>query len=395
LLTKLLFTKRDFGLLLILFLVEFIRGAFFLTFLPLYAVNYLGISLATAGLAVSAHYLFETIFKSTAGWQLDQRGIWIVHIGLLLGLAAMLLMRFQPATYVLMSASALLGLAVSPIWLAVMSRVAPVQSEGRATRVGVVFTVWLGGAGGGPVAINFFMSNDYGHAFWLLIGLWVLAILIAAITLRNSGKDVISRSSFSFRKEVAKLARNPAVQKILLPGMFLQTLSGGLLLPLLPVYAQGQLGLSSNQYAFLLLAGGAAAGLSLLPMGYLADRLKLKPLLCVGFAMTALSLALFSRATEMASIFILAGMIGFSYAIILPAWNNLLAKVISPEGQATGWGVFSTIEGAGIAIGPTLGGLLAHFYGFQAVLLLCILLLGTMACFYFIYPLEKLYSQPN
>jgi MFS family permease len=192
LLTKLLFTKRDFGLLLILFLVEFIRGAFFLTFLPLYAVNYLGISLATAGLAVSAHYLFETIFKSTAGWQLDQRGIWIVHIGLLLGLAAMLLMRFQPATYVLMSASALLGLAVSPIWLAVMSRVAPVQSEGRATRVGVVFTVWLGGAGGGPVAINFFMSNDYGHAFWLLIGLWVLAILIAAITLRNSGKDVIS-----------------------------------------------------------------------------------------------------------------------------------------------------------------------------------------------------------
>jgi MFS family permease len=177
--------------------------------------------------------------------------------------------------------------------------------------------------------------------------------------------------------------------------MFLQTLSGGLLLPLLPVYAQGQLGLSSNQYAFLLLAGGAAAGLSLLPMGYLADRLKLKPLLCVGFAMTALSLALFSRATEMASIFILAGMIGFSYAIILPAWNNLLAKVISPEGQATGWGVFSTIEGAGIAIGPTLGGLLAHFYGFQAVVILSVLLLGTMACFYFIYPLEKLFTHPN
>jgi len=395
LLTKLNFSKRDIGLLLILFLVEFTRGAFFLTFLPIYAVNYLGISLATAGLAVSAHYLFETLFKSTAGWQLDRRGIWIVHIGLLLGLAAMLLMRFQTATYVLISASALLGLAVSPIWLAVMSRVAPVQSIGRATRVGVVFTVWLAGAGSGPVAINFLMSNNYDSAFWLLIGLWLLATLVAAIILRKSGKDVISGSGFSFRKEVAKLAQNPAVQKILLPGMFLQTFTGGLLLPLLPVYAQGQLGLSPNQYAFLLLAGGAAAGLSLLPMGYLADRLELKPLLSVGFAMTALSLALFSRATEMASIFILAGMTGFSYAIILPAWNNLLAKVISPEGQATGWGVFSTIEGAGIAVGPTLGGLLAHFYGFHTVLILCVLLLGTMACFYFIYPLEKLFTHPN
>ena len=87
-------SKRDLGLLMVLFLMEFTRGAFFLTFLPLYAVNYLSISVAAAGLAVSAHYLFETLFKSTAGWELDRRGLWIIHLGLLLVNAANALLVF-------------------------------------------------------------------------------------------------------------------------------------------------------------------------------------------------------------------------------------------------------------------------------------------------------------
>jgi MFS family permease len=177
--------------------------------------------------------------------------------------------------------------------------------------------------------------------------------------------------------------------------MFLQTLSGGLLLPLLPVYAQTELGLNSNQYAFLLLSAGAAAALSFLPMGRLADRVKLKTLLGSGFAMTALSLALFSRARGLTSIFLLAALLGFSYAIVLPAWNNLQAKVIPPERQATGWGVFATIEGAGIAIGPALGGLIARSFGISAAMLITTALLALMACFYFAYPIEKLFTSTS
>ncbi|MDD4237422.1 MAG: MFS transporter [Desulfotomaculaceae bacterium] len=392
---KIIFSsKRDLGLLMVLFLMEFTRGAFFLTFLPLYAVNYLSISVATAGLAVSAHYLFETLFKSTAGWELDRRGLWIIHLGLLLGLLALLIIKMHPTTYLLIAGSALFGLAVSPVWLAVVSSVAPVQSNDRSARMGVVFAVWLAGCGGGPVVINFFMANDYGLAFWLLIGLWILAILVAAVTLRTGGRTV-SGAGFSFNKEVVKLAQNQAVKKILLPGMFLQTLSGGLLLPLLPVYAQTEIGLTPNQYAFLLLSAGAAAAISLLPMGRLADRIKLKTLLGTGFAMTALSLALFLLARGIANVYLLAALLGFSYAIVLPAWNNLLAKVISPDRQATGWGVFATIEGAGIAIGPALGGFVARSFGISAVIALTIVLLASMSFFYFIYPVDKLFARAS
>ncbi|MDD2554647.1 MAG: MFS transporter, partial [Desulfotomaculaceae bacterium] len=105
--------------------------------------------------------------------------------------------------------------------------------------------------------------------------------------------------------------------------------------------------------------------------------------------MCAISLVLFSSARDPVSAYLLAALVGFSYAAILPAWNNLLAKVIPPDRQATGWGVFSTIEGLGIAAGPTLGGLLANSYGISSALILSALLLAIMSSFYFLYPVEK------
>ncbi len=382
-------SKKELGLILVLLLMEFTRGAFFLTFLPLYAVNYLGISIAAAGLAVSAHYLAETLFKGAAGWQLDRKGYPVLLLGMFLGLAALFIMKYSASPVVLTLGSAFFGLAVSPVWLAVISGVAPVQLKERATRMGLIFAVWLMGGGGGPVIINFFISRNYDLAFWLLIALWGCALVVTLLMIPLTNHKTGESSGFSFWKEVSLMAQNQAVKKILLPGMFLQTMTGGLLLPLLPLYAQDQIGLSPNQYAVLLLAGGAAAAVSFLPMGRLADSLRLKTLLGCGFAMSAISLALFSIAREPLSAYLLAALVGFSYAVVLPAWNNLLAKVISPERQATGWGVFSTIEGMGIAVGPALGGILAKTYGLSATLVLSTVLLAIMSCFYFIYPVEK------
>jgi len=390
-LKAILSSPKEIGLLSVLFLIEFARGAFFLTFLPLYTVNYLSISVATAGLAVSAHYLTETLCKGAAGWQLDHRGYSIVPAGLLLGLAALLMMKLYPSALVLTIGSAFLGLGVSPVWLAVISSVAPVQLRERAARMGVIFAVWLAGGGGGPVVINFFIARDYSMAFWLLIGLWSSALVVTIALIPGEKGNAGESPVLSISKEFSKMIKNQAVKKILLPGMFLQTMTGGLLLPLLPVYTQNKIGLNPKQYGVLLLVGGAAAALSFLPMGRLADRVRLKTLLSAGFGMSALSLAVFSVAHDILIAYLLAALIGFSYAIVLPAWNNLLAKSIPPERQATGWGVFSTIEGLGVAIGPVIGGVMAKYLGIQAAIILSIALLAIMSCFYFLYPIEKLF----
>jgi MFS family permease len=387
-------SKKELGLLLVFFLVEFTRGAFFLTFLPLYAVNYLGISVVSAGLAVSAHYLMETLFKGAAGWQLDRKGYPVLLLGMLLGLASLLIMKSYSHPVVLMLGSALFGLAVSPVWLAVISGIAPVQLKERATRMGIVFAVWLIGGGGGPVVINFFIARDYDTAFWLLIVLWSAALLVTLLTIPVMECKSGAGSGFSFWKEVSRMAENQLFKKVLIPGMFLQTMTGGLLLPLLPLYAQNKIGLTPSQYAIMLLAGGAAAAFSFLPMGHLADHFRLKTLLGSGFAMSAISLVLFSLvAREPLSAYLLAGLVGLSYAVVLPAWNNLLAKAIPPERQATGWGVFATVEGMGIAVGPALGGIMAKTYEISSVLILCAVLLAAMSCFYFLCPIEKIITK--
>ncbi|MCG9968094.1 MFS transporter [Pelotomaculum terephthalicicum JT] len=386
-------SPKEYCLLLVLLLIEFTRGAFFLTFLPLYAVNYLGISVAAAGLAVSAHYLAETLSKGAAGWQLDRRGHLTMLIGLLVGLAALVLMKIHPSAILLLAGSAVLGLGISPVWLAVISKVAPVQLKERATRMGIIFAIWLVGGGGGPVVINFFIARDYNIAFWLLIFLWGFALAVSATLLPGAESKTGSGQGYSIKKELLKMLQNKAIKKILLPGMFLQTLTGGLLLPLLPLYAQNKIGLEPSQYGILLLIGGAAAALSFLPMGRLADRVNLKFILSAGFGISALSLAAFSVVRDAFNAYLLAALIGFSYAAVLPAWNNLLSKAVPPDRQATGWGVFSTIEGMGVAIGPAMGGVVAKYMGIQAPIIISTTLLAIMSCFYLFYPVERIFTK--
>ena len=127
-------------------------------------------------------------------------------------------------------------------------------------------------------------------------------------------------------------------------------------------------------------------------MGRLADIIRLKILLGCGFAMSAISLVIFSFARDPAGVYLLAALVGFSYAVVLPAWNNLLARVIPPDRQATGWGVFATIEGMGIATGPALGGIVAKTYGITATLFFSAGILAVLSCFYFLYPVEKFFE---
>lgn len=324
---------------------------------------------------------------------MDRRGHRILNISFSLGMATLLLMKIYPTATVLVLGSAVFGLSVTPVWLAVISGVAPVQLKDRASRMGIVFAIWLIGGGGGPVVISFFINYDYSLAFWFLIALWGLALIVSATMPGKNTDKTGGGPGFSLFKEVIRMAKNPSVKYILLPGMFLQTLAGGLILPLLPLYAQDIIGFSPKQYAFLLIAGGSAAVLCFLPMGRLADRFNLRYLLGTGFGLTALSLAMFSMARAALTVYLLAALVGFSYAVVLPAWNNLLAKSISPEYQATGWGVFATVEGMGIAMGPALGGVVAKSYGLTASIIVSTILLAAMSCFYFLYPVEKFFFR--
>ncbi len=391
--------RREWGLLSLLFIAEFARGAFFFTFLPFWIVNYLGFSITIVGFAISAQYLTETLCKTFAGWEFDRLGRPVLVGGLVLSFLSLLLIKWWPVPPVIIAAAGLFGLGFSPLWLGVISLVAPVGTPRRATRISLVFAAWLTGAGGGMVSVNFILAKNYDPVFWLVIALWVLALIIAWLStdhrrlLTAPGNGAPGPGPGSILKTLKYMTTNKITINILLPGMFLQTLAAGLLLPVLPLFVQHHLHLNHNQYGLLLIAGGAAAVLFLLPMGYLADRVALKFLLSAGFGLSSLLLACLAASSRTDQAFLLAVCLGFSYAMILPAWNSLLAKIIPPENQAMGWGVFATIEGLGITVGPALGSVVARLIGMPSTLLTTTGVLLIASFFYLFYPLEKVLAR--
>ncbi len=379
------------SLLLLLFLTEFARGAFFYTFLPIWIVNDLSVSITIAGLTVSAQYLSETLFKTIAGWEFDRLGGRILIGGLFLSLLSLLIIKLWPVPAVLIGGGALFGFGFSPVWLGVISRVAPAGIPNRASRISMVFSSWMAGAGGGMVSINFFMSKSHDLIYWLIVTSWALSLPVAWFAAANKSNlpEPAAKDPQGFLNALKKMSSSN-LTRLLIPGMFLQTLAAGLLLPVLPIFAQKSLLLSHSQYGILLLIGGAATVISLLPMGYLADRLALKALLATGFGASSLMLILLTYCHGFKESICAAVLLGFSYAMVLPAWNSLLARIVPPESQATGWGVFATIEGLGITFGPALGAFVAGRIGLNATLIMTACVLLIAAFFYLLCPFEKM-----
>ncbi|WP_339061258.1 MFS transporter [Tepidibacillus marianensis] len=243
-------SREFFFISIILFIVEFVRGAYLITFLPNYAVERLGFSLAIVGIAVSAHYLTDTVVKTAIGYLLDRFSArFVVQIGLLLSLIGLFVMQYVHQPAVLIFTAAIYGIGASPVWLVSLGFV---KQENRAQQMGYLYTGWLIGLGTGPVVINFFIDYSYIVAFWFMVGLWIVGILLSFGM--KSGKKT-SISMIPLKQQLGQLTNRLKSMGIFIPGMILQTMAAGMLVPILPSFATKYLGLSHTQYSYVLIAG--------------------------------------------------------------------------------------------------------------------------------------------
>ena len=142
--------KRWFGpeitlFAVILFIVEFVRGAALISFLPIFGEKTLGLSLNIIGIALTAHYLTDTLLKMAIGYLLDRFSIrFVVHLGLLISLCGIVLFQFAYLPWVFIAAAALYGVGISPIWIVCLTKV---SEEHRATQMGFLYTIWFVGIG--------------------------------------------------------------------------------------------------------------------------------------------------------------------------------------------------------------------------------------------------------
>lgn len=378
---KSMFTKEISLLAIILYLVEFVRGAALIGFLPIYGKETLGLDLDVIGAAITAHYLIDTALKLGMGYLVHRFPVKkIINIGLLASLAGMALIGWADVPWIFISAAGLYGLGISPIWIYCLTKV---KEESRGAQMGFLYMIWLVGLGSGPVVLNLVLVHSEMASYWIMVlvsaGAWLLSLMIP----KEAHAEV---AAVPFRKQLAVLGTHLKDMRLLLPGMILQTLAAGMLQPILPSFVKDHLGMASWQYTLLLLAGGGFTALGLIPMGRLSDRLGKKWFLVVGFILFGVALYGLTLGPVTVLAFVWAVTLGLSYAAVLPAWNALLAAYVPPEQKGLGWGVLSAVEGIGGLLGPIIGGFAATGYGEPSVVLSTAVIFAVIGVIYLLFP---------
>lgn len=380
--------------LFILGFLEFVRGALVFSVLPLYGQFVAGFNLGIIGAAISLHYLLDNIFRLPAGWLTDRFGQrWLLAGGIVISTVGISLIYFHwnPVSFVL--GAGLFGLGVSPVWPAVMSAVAarmPAQQVGGA--LSKVFIAWLVGSGLGPLVMNFTIGRSYNIVFLILLGAMAIGLLF---TVTAELPPVAKKRALAPLNFLRELYQELVSLRLLYPGMFIQTMSIGILMPVIAIYALRIFGLSTQQLNYVLIGGGAFTVFLLIPAGKTIDRFGIKGPLVGGFLLAAICLFLLPMQRVISGALIVGAFLGTAYAFILPAWNGLMAWAVTPEKRGTMWAVFMTIEGLGTATGAFIGGKIGYVFGYQAPFFASALLLFTMAIFYAFGILERLMNNRN
>lgn len=345
-------------MLVILFLMEFARGMYVLSY-----VNYLptvtSIAVAVTSAALSIHFISDAATNFVIGFLLKKFGTKLVlTLGFLLAFISLFLVIWFPTNPIVIILSAImLGIAVSPIWVIMLSSVEEAQ---RGKQMGYVYFAWLLGLLVGWAFMNVLVKlHPTRFAFMMLLVVviaWVLYYFVD-IKLTNYNTKPVS-------EQLEQIVNVMKRHLVLFPGILLQGASISALLPILPTYATKVVGVSTIEYTIAIAIGGAGCAFSMLFLSKIIDKNSksfMYAVIFTGFILFTAFIFGLSLVTNILIVWIVAIFIGLMYGILLPAWNTFMAGQIDPAEQEETWGVFNSVQGFGSMIGPLFGGLIAQF----------------------------------
>ena len=370
-------------MLVILFLMEFARGMYVLSY-----VNYLptvtSIAVAVTSAALSIHFISDAATNFVIGFLLKKFGTKIVlNLGFLLAFLSLFLIIFFPANPIIIIISAImLGIAVSPIWVIMLSSV---EESQRGKQMGYVYFAWLLGLLVGWAFMNVLVKihpTRFAFAMSLVVIIaWILYYFVDVKLTNYNTKPV--------KEQLGQIVEVMKRHMILFPGILLQGASISALLPILPTYATKVVGVTTIEYTVAIAIGGIGCAISMLFLSKIIDKNStgfMYAVIFVGFILFTLFIFGLSLVNNIIVVWIVAAFIGLMYGILLPAWNTFMAGHIDPSEQEETWGVFNSVQGFGSMIGPLFGGLIAQFSnGLNNTFYVSALIFLLLAIFYGIY----------
>ena len=350
--------KNFIIMLVILFLMEFARGMYILSY-----INYLptvtSIAVAVTSLAFSIHFIADAATNFVIGFLLKKFGAKLVLTsGFLLAFLSLFLVIWFPSSPIVIIISAImLGIAVSPIWVIMLSSV---QEDKRGKQMGYVYIAWLLGLLVGWVVMNFLIKIHPLHFVFMMS----LVVLIAWILYYFVNIQLTNYNTKPVKEQLLQIVDVTKRHIILFPGILLQGAAISALIPILPTYATKIVHVSTIEYTIAIMIGGIGCAISMLFLSKIIDKNSrgfMYSIIFGGFILYTLMIFGLSLITNIYIVWGIALFIGLMYGILLPAWNTFMAGHINPKEQEETWGVFNSVQGFGSMIGPLLGGLITQF----------------------------------
>ncbi len=371
--------------------------------LPLYLKERLGASATLVGLVVATFAAVETVFKTTWGSIADRIGRRPVIIwGLVLSSTAPILMTLLRSAWLFVPLRLIDGIGSAALWPAAAAVMADrTTGGGRATAMGTLNMFFLSGLALGP-SLGLFVSGftgSYRVGFYLASALLLGAAMLAARVFREGEHARDSAPHQPPGAWAGGLLRGVRQSPLLLSMLFvafIQMFGVGLLAPILVIYAHEVVQLSDPLIGTLFLVIVLGVALASVPGGRMADRIGRPRTVMWGMAMASVGMWLLPLAGRgnLAILGVAALLLGGSYAVSSPAWLALMSETAPPGSTAMVMGASETAQGAGLIVGPLLGGVLYDSLGPQIPFVASAALLTAGAAFAIVVLRRRGATQP-
>jgi DHA1 family tetracycline resistance protein-like MFS transporter len=380
--------------LLTVFLIVFVDLLGFGLILPLlpYYADAFGASPTVVGLLTASYAAAQMIGAPLLGRLSDRHGrrpVLLVSIAgtvlgfLLLGFAeplGVVLSRFAPAGMIgvnaiivgILFASRILdGLTGGNISVAQAYITDITDEDNRARGLGLIGAAFglgfivgpaVGGAlsAGGRYAVPAFVAAGIATLNWLAVLIWLPESLTNERRAEIAGQP--DRSVLSPAELWRALRRprfGPLLQVRLVYGLAFATFTG-----VFALYAQYQLGLSSDQTGYILAYVGVLAVLVQgVAIGRLTARFSENRLIFVAVALLAVSLLAWAFAPSVPVLLVVLAPLSAAGGVLNTVINSAITKSVYPEEVGGALGMAASVESLTRVIGPSAGGVLLGVLG--------------------------------
>ncbi len=370
---RLMIKNKELLILSFAIFVSMLGFGLIMPFLPQYAKTY-GASKTQIGMMMGL-FAIVRVFSSPVGGNLaDKVGRKPIMVGgMFLYFIVMFLFGTADSVLEIFLYRGAQGAASGLVWPVTYAYVGDiVKEEERGKAMGLYSMSFASGNAVGPIMGGVIASQfNFSMAFY---GTSILALMSAILLLfgikesyeGQKTKTKKKKSIFAIKDfKLSNFTIHPKTFLALTIGSFTVFFGLAMVFPMLPIFAEEALGLTTFHIGMIFAVIGTVQFLVMFPAGSLADRIGRKKLIVSGSVIAALFSGAISLSLGLYTLMIIVGLYTLGRSLARPSFPAFVTSLTPKEHRGMGMGVYTFAQNMAWAIGSTASGLVADYIGIK------------------------------